>query len=352
MPSPHAPSRVGVALVGLGFMGRAHLAALAAAIQHGDACDLVAVCDTSAERRAAFLKGDAAPVGNLNLGDAGAIARSARGCASIDDCLADSNVHLVVICTHTPTHVDLVTRAIRAGRHVLVEKPVALAASQVQELLSLARQHPHLRILPGHCMRFWPGWDWLHERVRTGDLGPLRSLTLQRLGSTPAWAGDFYGDVTRSGGALFDLHVHDADVVAWLLGEPSHVASTGSPAHVTTHYHFAHGPAHVVAEGAWDLHPAAGFRMRYLACFEKATADFDLSREHRLMLHDASGSRAIPLDTVAGYTPQLRHLIAAILNPSLPLRVTLADAERVARLLEAEHRSLSGGGTLVSLSSS
>src|SRR4029453_5583634 len=97
----------------------------------------------------------------------------------------------------------------------------------------------------------------------------------------PAWSPAFYGDPARSGGALFDLHVHDADLVRWLFGAPGAVTSTGTLDHVTTLYRYADGPAHVVAEGGWDHAGGFPFSMGYTVVFERATAGLGPARPPR-----------------------------------------------------------------------
>jgi predicted dehydrogenase len=175
--------------------------------------------------------------------------------------------------------------------------------------------------------------------VRDGALGAVQSAVFRRLGSRPGWAG-FYADAERSGGALFDLHVHDADFVTWCFGAPDSVASAGSLDHVTTLYRYAGGPPHVVAEGGWDHAPGFPFQMRYTVVFEHATADFDLARDPKLVLARDGNVTSIELPATSGYDEEVRHLLAHIQSGSRALDATIADALAHTRLLEAERRSL------------
>src|SRR5690606_30246548 len=117
-------------------------------------------------------------------------------------------------------------------------KPVALNSADARLVAAAAQEaaRRHVLCMPAHCMRFWTGWDWLKDRVADHSLGRLRALTLQRMGSRPDWSRDYYNDPTRCGGALFDLHVHDADIVLWLFGAPSAVSSAGHVDHIVTRY--------------------------------------------------------------------------------------------------------------------
>jgi predicted dehydrogenase len=197
--------------------------------------------------------------------------------------------------------------------------------------------------MPAMCMRFWPGWRWLRERVRDGSLGAVKSAVFRRLGSPPAWSPGFYADSARSGGALFDLHVHDADFVRWCFGAPETVASAGSIDHVTTLYRFANGPAHVVAEGGWDHAPGFAFKMAFTVVFERATADFDLAREPKLLLARDGASAPVAIEDGAGYEGEIMHLLDAIASGRRELDATVAEAEGLTRMLEAERASLASG---------
>ena len=326
---------IGVGVVGLGFMGRTHIAAYQAL----DAdCRLVHVCDREAKR----WTGELEATGNFGTASGRLFdPRVVRATAEPADLFADPEVHLVSICTPTDSHVALALAALRAGKHVLVEKPVALDAALVRELARVAEQAGRL-CMPAMCMRFWPGWDWLKDAIADGKYGRVLSATFQRLGSAPTWGKGFYDDMKRSGGALYDLHVHDTDFVVWCFGRPDAVRTVGSSLHMTTSYRFARGPAHVTAEGAWDLAPTAGFRMRYLVNFEHATADFDLARDPQLLLHGKLRSEPLPIAKTLGYEGQAREIVRAILSGRTDLRATLTQAATVLDVLAEEHAQVAG----------
>jgi len=336
---------IGIGIIGLGFIGRAHLRAYQSARQAGFACRLVAVCDQMPKRRAGLADSsgslkvsEESPVGD-RLFDPGPV----RAYAEADALLADAEVGLVSICTYTDTHADLAVRALRAGKHVLIEKPVAVAAADVQRVADAAGEAPGQVCMPAMCMRFWPGWSWIKERIERQTSGPVVSASFHRLSSRPNWAAEFYRDCTRSGGALVDLHIHDADFVRWCFGTPDAVLSTGSTDHVTTIYRYARGPTHVVAEGGWDHANGFPFRMGYVVNFAEATAVFDLGREPALTVFHAGRPEFVPLPPLTGYDLEVRHLLDVIAHRRGELGATIADAVAVARLLEAERLSLETG---------
>jgi predicted dehydrogenase len=320
-----SPAReIGVGIIGLGFMGKVHVAAFRAAASLG--ARLVAYCDHKEARLPADLERE-----------------HAFGCTDPAELLARPEVELVSICTRTDSHVDLAIAALEAGKHVLVEKPVGISANEVARLAIVARESPTWCV-PAHCMRFWPGWDTLHEAIRTKKYGRVLSATFHRLSSPPSWSSAFYGDPSLSGGALVDLHVHDADFIRWCFGDPVEVASTGSLDHVTTLYRYGPaGPPHVVAEGGWDHTPPFGFRMSYLVVFEGATLDFEYSRDPRLLVHRGGKTEPGPILPHAGYDGEVRHVLDLISGRVSTPVVTVDDALALACLLDAERESLDSG---------
>ncbi len=332
-------SPIGIGVIGLGFMGRTHLSAWKTAERAGLSCKLVAVADGERSR----LDGRPHATGNLATGASEVLFDPKTLFSTTDarELLARPDVQAVSICTPTDTHVELALAALESGKHVLVEKPVALRSADVARLADAARAARTL-CMPAHCMRFWPGWDWLKERVVDGSFGRVKSAVFQRLGTRPLWSS-FYADYARTGGALIDLHIHDADFVRWLFGDPEDVSSTGSLDHITTLYRYKNGPEHVVAEGAWNHDAGFQFRMRFIVIFERATADFDFGRTPQLLLVRDGRAEPVPIAATSAYELQVQHFLHALTSGSRDLRATVDDALGVARLLEAERESVESG---------
>jgi len=333
---------VGVAVIGLGFMGRTHIRAYRDAAEADGACRLAGVFDIDPARRG----GEAGESGNIATGaDEARLFDPAEVFAtdSLDALLARDDIDAVSVCTPTDTHAAVARAALQAGKHVLVEKPVSLDRAEIESLAEEAERAGRL-CMPAMCMRFWPEWAWLAETVRTGAPGPVRSLSFERLGAAPSWGGGFYQDTARSGGALHDLHIHDTDFICHLLGTPASVTTVGDHARMTTLYRFDHGPTHVVATGGWPR-GGVGFRMRYVAEFERGTADFDLTRDPALTLSSTSGddeTRPVKATGETGYDREIRAFIGAAATGG-PAPVTLREAATTLAVLEAEARSMSSG---------
>ncbi len=337
------PLRVGV--IGLGFMGATHIGAFRAAAEAGYPCELAAVCDRKPSRRA----GELGDVGG-NLDTAGRESRAfdpsrVTGYERAEDLIGDLSVDLVSVCTRTDTHVELCIRALEAGKHVIVEKPVALTSHEVRRIAGVAKSTGRI-CMPAMCLRFWPAWRWLRDRIADRSFGACRSATFTRLAPMPGWSRDFFADGAQSGGALIDLHIHDADFARYCFGDVSTVSSAGRMGrgaldHVTTLYRFAGAdkPQHVVAEGGWDHHPGFTYRMRYIAVFDEATVEYDQLRTPQLVVCSDGVPAPVEMPPLTGYDLQVRVLIDTLMGkPGEPLP-TLEEAVAVMELLEAERTS-------------
>ena len=327
------PIRVGV--VGLGFMGRVHASAYAAC----EGCELVAIADPLA----GALFAEDATAGNLQAAQ-GSLSQVFAGVeqhATHEGMLAAGGLDLVSVCTPTDTHVAVAQACLRAGAHVLVEKPVALDAGSIERLAATADECQRL-CAPAMCMRYWPAWAWVREAVRDERFGPVRHARFERLGSAPSWSAGFYADEARSGGALFDLHVHDADFVVHAFGRPKAVTSRGDRSHVTTAYDFGPGVPVVTAEGGWL--PGLPFRMRYTVEFAGAVGDFALGREPELVIYRPGQDPASPkLAPGDGYTGEVRAMVEAVRTGESAGVPTLEEAAFVTRVLDAELASAESG---------
>ncbi len=332
---------IGIGVLGLGFMGRTHVRAYAQANERGFSNRLVAVCDSNPERRA----GRTGEAGNMEDGRAPERMFDPESLTAYEfaaPLLADPAVDLVSICTPTDTHVDLAIEALAMGKHVLLEKPVALESKDVARLLRASSGSNRL-CMPAHCMRFWPGWDWLRDVIHSGEYGGVLEANFRRISPTPGWSPEFYGDPLRSGGALVDLHIHDADFILWAFGPPLELACRGTADHFKTEYSFATNAAKVTAEAAWDPSPDCEFKMTYEVQFENARARFDVGAQNPLQLEVDGTTESIGLDPADGYQGEIEHLVERIHRGHGELRVNMEDALAVANLLELERASLLGG---------
>ncbi|MEM9372131.1 MAG: Gfo/Idh/MocA family oxidoreductase [Planctomycetota bacterium] len=333
---------VGIGIIGMGFMGRTHTRAYLNAIDDGAVASLIAVCDPDPDRRAGVAS-DAGNIGTEDQPERLFDPDQISGYEHADHLLDDDRVDLVSVCTPTDSHVDLAVRALEAGKHVLVEKPVATNTSDIERLIDAADRSGRLCV-PAMCMRHWPGWRELRPIIDIGEHGPVRHARFERLGSMPEWGRAFYRDTARSGGAIFDLHVHDADFVLWLFGRPDAVSSIGDEMHISSQYRFRARPG-VETAGGWLADPSFPFAMRYIIEFERAVLTFDINADPPWTMH-AGGEMTHPeVRSGTGYDHQASAVIAAA-NGDSPELPTLHEALDVTRLIHAERQSASEGRTI------
>ena len=344
MSNPPASPRtkpVNVAVVGLGFMGVTHLRAYL----DNPAARIVAVCDAVRLPVNGVLQGVA---GNIKKSDDINLGPDVKVFRKLDELLADPEIELVDLCTPTPLHPEQAIAALKAGKHVLCEKPLARTSAAAREILAVAEKSRGM-LMPAMCMRFWPGWSWLKQMVAEQKYGKVLAARFRRVSEMPAWSKQgTYGGGSDLGGALFDLHIHDTDFVNFLFGRPESVFSSGVVAeggsinHVVTQYRFPGGPA-VYAEGSWLL--TQGFNMTYTLHCERATLDFDLARGADALIVTEAGQtpRVVKPEGPDGYGAEVRYFVECVAGGRPPQVVTGRDGLTALEICEAEEKSIRSG---------
>ena len=271
--SSASPSRVGVGLIGLGAIGRLHFDCwLKSPHAH-----VAAIASRDPRKRAGEWGGQ-----EFNLGDQASEKVDLSGIATYETAeqlFADPNVQIVDICTPTPQHAPLAIAALRAGKHVVLEKPMALTSRECEELEQAVRESGR-QLMVGHCLRFWPHYVKAHEILQSGEYGRPLYARLERSGGLPRWsAGGWLTNTAQSGGVL-DMHIHDIDVALWWFGRPAKVRTSGLsqdnlPLIIDSQWEYEGGPT-VSLHGAWD--PNGGtFRHAFRLVLERATLAYDLA---------------------------------------------------------------------------
>ncbi|MEM8494897.1 MAG: Gfo/Idh/MocA family oxidoreductase [Planctomycetota bacterium] len=339
-----ATTRVGV--IGLGMMGMTHLDAYAKRASSRGGVEVLAVADLDEGRRTGRTRAG----GNIEgQAQGGFDFTSVRQYADASELIADADVDLVDVCLPTPAHARFAIAAMEIGKHVLIEKPLARNSAQASDILAAAERSAGYTMC-AMCMRFWPGWTWLKDTVDTKTFGLVRSATFRRVADHPG--GVFYKNGDACGGAILDLHIHDADFVQYLFGMPLAVTSRGYAKitdhidHVATQYHYAgqDAPALVTAEGGWSMTQGFGFKMEYTVNFERATAVFDLAAEQPLtLIREDRPAEPVVLPEGMGYEHEISYFLDCIAEGRTPQRVTLTSAAESVRLIEAEVQSVDTG---------
>ncbi len=236
-----------IGLVGIGFMGMIHYLA---ARKLKDA-KVVALCSRDKKK----LEGDWRSIQG-NFGPRGEMMdlSGLKKYAELEQMLADKEIDLIDVCNPTHLHPETALKALAAGKHVLVEKAIALAAGDADALLAAARQAGKL-LMVAHVLPFFPEFAYAAQAIRGGRYGKLLGGHFKRVISRPDWSSEI-GDASKTGGPAVDLHIHDTHFIGLVCGVPGQVFSTGviednTVAYLTTQYLYGPGgPAITCSSGA------------------------------------------------------------------------------------------------------
>jgi myo-inositol 2-dehydrogenase/D-chiro-inositol 1-dehydrogenase len=198
-----ATSAIGVAFLGVGRMGETHLRNLVGL----SGVRVVAVADPNRE---AAERGKSISNAEVALTD-------------IEKAITNPGVDAVVIVTPTETHARLIELAVKAGKAVFSEKPIALDLTETSRVVGLA-QEKGASVQIGFMRRFDPGYAKAKARITAGELGKLETFrALSRDTYPPS-----LNFLKSSGGLFLDMAVHDLDLARFLVGEVEEVQAWGA----------------------------------------------------------------------------------------------------------------------------
>jgi predicted dehydrogenase len=260
-----------IGIVGIGFMGMIHFLA---ARKLKDA-RVEGICSRDEKKLAGdwrSIQGNFGPRGEMM--DLSAI----KKCRQLDDLLADPNIDLIDVCNPTNLHPETAIKVLQAGKHVLVEKAIALEPKDADAMLAAAKKAQRL-LMVAHVLPFFPEFAYAAQAIRGGQYGKLLGGHFKRVISKPDWSADI-GDASKTGGPAIDLHIHDTHFIGLIAGVPNHVFSTGVVSngavdYLTTAYLYgAGGPAVTCSSGAVAM-KGRPFVHGYELYLEKATLIYE-----------------------------------------------------------------------------
>jgi predicted dehydrogenase len=196
----------------------------------------------------------------------------------LDDLLADPNIDLIDVCNLTNLHPETAIKALQAGKHVLVEKAIALEPKDADAMLAAAKKANRL-LMVAHVLPFFPEFAYAAQAIRGGQYGKLLGGHFRRVISKPDWSAEI-GDASKTGGPAIDLHIHDTHFIGLIAGVPNHgfstgVVSNGAVDYLTTAYLYGAGaPAVTCSSGAIAM-KGRPFVHGYELYLEKATLIYE-----------------------------------------------------------------------------
>jgi len=308
-----------VAVVGFGFMGMTHALNI---LRNAD-LQLVAIVDKDPET---IEKNLTAKSGNFSTGeiDPAQISNITKY-SDFDECLEKEKLDAVHLCVHTDLHYEMARNALLHNKHVFLEKPFTLDIKEAEELIDLARRKSRILMI-AHVVRFMPPYQKLKHWIDSKEFGELKFLSLSRFSGIPGWGQWKEKQVTRnSGGALFDLNIHDIDFANYVLGIPSEIKSAvlsgglSKNDYVSAMWSYADKNVHVKIEGGNTFHSNFPFQAGFMAQFEKASVLYTSLKSDIISIADNDSVLEVPAgDAGEGYTNEIAYFADCLKNNTLP----------------------------------
>jgi UDP-2-acetamido-3-amino-2,3-dideoxy-glucuronate N-acetyltransferase len=277
---------------------------------------------------------------------------SVEMCLALNDVMTRQDISGIVIATPAETHYTLAREVLLAGKHVFVEKPMALREEEGQELISIAREKQRV-LMVGHLLQYHPVFVRLKDLVKRGELGRVNYIYSNRLN---------LGKIRREENILWSFAPHDISMILALAGEePETVfAIGGNYLHqkiadvTTTHLEFPSGlQAHIFV--SW-LHPFKEQKLVVVGDRKMAVFDDTQAWADKLLLypHQITWENHIPIPAKAEPErcdiPQAeplrlecKHFLDCMANRKQPV-TDGQEGLRVLKILNASQRSLDAHG--------
>lgn len=311
-----------VALVGIGGMGKNHFNIY----KKFDDVDFVAACDIRQER----LDLAASECPNMHF------------YTDLAEMLAKEKPDVVDVCTPTYLHAEHAMAAMRAGAHVICEKPMALNSDETAAIIAEAKKTGRT-FMAAHVVRFMKAYAYLAEAIKTQKHGKLLKLILRRISETPTWSWEnWFLDKERSGHALLDLMIHDIDFMQSVLGQPKDI--------VGTHYEFSENSNFASAVYVYDgcsvsidsgwFKGNPKFTADFFALFENGYIQTDgktlveCREPVELKKENDVRSAGINISDADGYTAECRYFLDCIKEGKQPSFVTPESSADSVALVE------------------
>ena len=318
-----------IAVVGFGFMGRVHYGNW----KRIPGAKVVAICDANLAQLRDVSGGNIAGV------DASTDFADVAVYDDVGKMLAAGGFDAVDVTLPTPLHPEVTVATLKAGFHVLCEKPMALDVASCDRMLAAAKRAGKV-LLVGHCLRFWPEYVALKKLIDSRKYGQVVAADFSRVTPPPDGKGTngWYFDKKKSGGCLLDLHIHDADMVRFLFGPPkgadavTHRRQNGLLDHAQIRY--AYPDKLVTATASWAVSKTHGFESSFRVVFENATVVCDGKRPEPFMVYPQKGKPYAPkVSARSGYEAEQCYFLDIVRGRAVKPVLTARDAREAVALV-------------------
>jgi len=325
-----------IGIIGTGFVGKIH----ASVLRDLDGVQLIAISDFNE--------------------DAGREAAEKNNCTYYQDAEAlmqDDSIDIVDICLPTFLHEKYVLLAASYKKHVICEKPFTLSISAAENMIS-ATEDAGVYFMIAQVIRFWPEYVKARQLFKDEIFGRVKMVYANRLAQHPNWS-TWHRDVKKSGGGLFDLHIHDIDYMCYLFGNVERVYACGDKDsnncwnHVMTSLTFKNGNSATV-EGAFEMTDNYPFTMFMRITGEKASyeynfqAGFNLEDEEEVqrsavLFRNGEEPEKLEIDEFDAYRRELEYFTGCIRDKRPLIEAAPKHSLYVLKVVKAIETSLETG---------
>ncbi len=323
-----------IGLVGLGFIGKTHLDAY----KQIDNCQVTSIYTTNKEK-------------HQKITFDGSFA------ADYEELLKDKKIDIIDICLPTYLHEEYIIKAASAGKHIICEKPLTLTMESAHRIIQAVNKN-NVKLFVAHVLRFWPEYKVIKSYSESDKLKDIKIIHAKRLGQTPTWSS-WFQDPDKSGGALFDLHIHDIDFIYYLLGEVDSVYAVGSKNkfgawdHVMTTLSLKNN-CKAFVEASQRMPMGYPFTMSFRAQTHQSTLDFNMlagenigklnDSNQQIIYYSNKKKVSVEIDKAAdAFQNELAYFVDCIENNQDNNVVPLDDVLYMLRVLKAIETSLENG---------
>lgn len=329
-----------VGIIGFGGIAQAHKNAYKILEAKGVPIKLSALCDIEPEK----FKGKVRINITENMDDANDDLNAACY-TDVNEMHTNESLDMVDICLPTPFHASMAINMLEKGYHVLSEKPMARSYSDCLAMLNAANKAGR-QLMIGQCLRFYPQYQYLKETIDSGRYGTVISAFFERLSGPPIWGFEnWFMDVSKSGGCMLDMHIHDIDMARYLFGEPMEVSCNARNVYSgydTVNTRLFYDDKLVCATGDWSLPNPFGFRHGYRINLEKAALVFD---NNEVTVFEKDGTTYKPnLSGLDGITNEIAYFTDVIENNRKNIVSPAESAAITVKLIETMKKSADANG--------
>lgn len=266
------------------------------------------------------------------------------------------NIDLVDICAPTFLHEEFILLALKHNKHVICEKPLSINIDFVENIIDKFENNNRY-LMTAQVLRFWTEYIEIKEWIEEGVFGNIKLVSAMRLAQHPK--SEWFYNPQKSGGGIFELHIHDIDFLCYLFGNVKEVYANGSKDEneswdfINSSIKFENGIS-AMAQGVFGITDNYPFTANMKVIGDKATAEYSLSagvnldsggkQSNSLILYRKGKEPIIEnIKSKDAYELELEYFIDCVKNNKKPEIVSLDSIKRTIKTINCLIESLESG---------